>query len=154
LGELLRYVPAVDTGLLLLRFAFQGLTDSDDISQLLSSCYLAEAGSERDTRSAFDIKRRSKAITALTVETLLEMERVPAGLTRIARQLQNRTPIKPALPSEWFRRFVNVLDAAVEFQAIALFRDMLEGLGQLDLLTGEVSVNTMLQRVMSTMLRC
>ena len=157
LGEPLRYVPAVDTALLLLRFAFQGLTDSDDISQLLSSCYLAEAGSERDTRSAFDIKRRSKAITALTVETLLEMERVPAGLTRIARQLQNRTPIKPALPSEWFRRFVNVLDAAgwpgesppgsVEFQAIALFRDMLEGLGQLDLLTGEVSVNTMLQRV-------
>ncbi len=157
LGEPLRQVPPVDAALRLLQFAFLGLDDSGDISQLLSSRYLADAETERESRSAFDIKRRAKAIRSLSIATLLNMERVPGGLARITRQLQNRTPVKPALPSEWFRRIVNVLDAAgwpgeatpdsIDYQAISMFRDLLEGMGQLDVMLGEYSASSALRLV-------
>lgn len=155
LGESLRHVPSVDAALLVLEFAFAGLHESNDLSRLIASRYLADADTERDSRSAFDLRRRSQAIRSLTIESLPALERVPSGLSRIARRLQKKTPTKAALPSEWFRRVVNVLDIAgwpgesapdsIEFQAITLFRDMLEGLSQYDLLLGDISVTTMLQ---------
>lgn len=155
LGQPLSNFAPVASALQILDLGFDQLSGTA-ITDFLRSPYLKHAQSEKDTRSRFDAKLKTRGMRTARLHALIDVE-TPKKLSDLLSQMQRKSTLAPAVPSVWLDRMVAMLEAAgwpgetppqsVEYQAIEAWHDCVEEVAQLDELVGKVNASRMLNLV-------